>query len=338
MSEGTKRPRATEPPRQGGGFVTGGEDAWTQQDPDTWAKMGTPNATPLRPADEKRREEAANGNGNARPGRAVISGPPSRPPAPAPEIARMFTRMKGNEDDPSTVVGSTRTPPQAPRPGVARIDGARMEIVNFDGVGARVPGGPASLHDDGPHHEASRLDQMFPGHPPIRIVRRPRKEAAAGRVILSVGVIVALGAFAWHQYDRYLESSVPSPNKVIYTKLEGEEPAAADGQAEGTDAPAPTPAASGGPAAAPVGTLTVTSDRTATVYVDGRAAGQAPINSVRIVMGVHEIKVVDEKTLDSRTQKMKIKPGQHCTSSATFSSPSTSSCEYPPPSPPKAPQ
>ena len=41
MSEGTKRPRATEPPRQGGGFVTGGEDAWTQQDPDTWANAWT---------------------------------------------------------------------------------------------------------------------------------------------------------------------------------------------------------------------------------------------------------------------------------------------------------
>lgn len=300
MSEGTKRPRATEPPRQGGGFVTGGEDAWTQQDPDTWAKMGTPNATPLRPADEKRREEGGNGKHDARPARSVISGPPSRPPAPSPEIARMFTRVKGNEDDPSTVVGSTRTLPQAPKPGVARIDGARMEIVNFDGVGARVPGGPASLHDDGPH-ETSVLDQLFPGHPPIRIVRRPRKEAAAGRVILSVGVIVALGAFAWHQYDRYLESNVPSPNKVIYTKIEAEEePPAAEG-AEGGVAPA---------AGAPVGTLTVTSNRSATVYVDGRAAGPAPIDDVRIVKGMHEIKVVDEKTLESRTQKIKITAGQ----------------------------
>ena len=301
MSEGTKRPRATEPPRQGGGFVTGGDDAWTQQDPDTWAKMGTPNATPLRPADEKRREEGGNGTHAARPPRTVISGPPSRPPVPSPELARMFTRVKGSEDDPSTVVGSTRTTPSAPKPGVARIDGARMEIVNFDGVGARVPGGPASLRDEGPQPDASRLDQLFPGHPPIRIVRRARKEAAAGRVLLSVGVIVALGAFAWQQYDRYLESNVPSPNKVIYTKLEGEaEPAAADGEAEG----------SGAPAAAPVGRLTVTSNRSATVYVDGRAAGPAPINDVRIVMGMHEIKVVDEKTLESRTQKIKISAGQ----------------------------
>jgi len=314
MSEGTKRPRATEPPRQGGGFVTGGEDAWTQQDPDTWAKMGTPNATPLRPADEKRREEGGNGKHDARPARAVISGPPSRPPAPSPDISRMFTRVKGNEDDPSTVVGSTRTTPQAPRPGVARIDGARMEIVNFDGVGARVPGGPASLHDEGPH-DASRLDQLFPGHPPIRIVRRPRKEAAAGRVILSVGVIVALGAFAWHQYDKYLESNVPSPNKVIYTKLEADEKSdAADGAAEGSNAPAAAPSVgtpTGTPAAAPsVGTLTVNSNRSATVYVDGRSVGPAPIDNVRIVVGAHEIKVVDEKTLESRTRKVKISAGQ----------------------------
>src|SRR6185436_6962245 len=132
MSEGTKRPRATEPPRQGGGFVTGGEDAWTQQDPDTWAKMGSPNATPLRPADEKRREEGGNGKHDARPPRGVISGPPSRPPSLSTEAARLFTRVKGNEDDPSTVVGSTRTTPSAPKPGVARIEGARMEIVNFD--------------------------------------------------------------------------------------------------------------------------------------------------------------------------------------------------------------
>ncbi len=211
----------------------------------------------------------------------------------------MFTRVKGNEDDPSTVVGTTKTAPSAPKPGVARIDGGRMEIVNFDGVGARVPG-PASRHDDGPQPEASRLDQLFPGHPPIRIVRR-RKEAAVGRVLLSVGVIVALGAFAWRQYDRYLEASVPSPNKVIYTKLEGEpEPVEADVEAE----------TSGEPAPAPVGTLTVTSNRSATVYVDGRAAGPAPIDNVRIVMGMHEIKVVDEKTLESRTQKIKINAGQ----------------------------
>jgi hypothetical protein len=197
------------------------------------------------------------------------------------------------------VVGTTRTTPSAPRPGVARIDGARMEIVNFDGVGARVPGGPASLHEDGP--PPSRLDQLFPGHPPIRIVRRPRKEAAAGRVLLSVGVIVALGAFAWHRYDVYLESHVPSPNKVIYTKLETEEDLTpAEGKAEESVAPA----------AAPVGTLTVTSNRSATVYVDGRAAGPAPIDNVRIVMGMHEIKVVDEKTLESRTQKIKISAGQ----------------------------
>jgi len=309
MSEGTKRPRATEAPRQGGGFVTGGEDAWTQQDPDTWAKMGTPNATPLRPADEKRREEGGNGNHTPRPPRSVISGPPSRPPTPSPEVARMFTRGKGNEDDPSTVVGATKTTPNAPRPGVARIDGARMEIVNFDGVGSRVPGGPASLRDEGPQHDASRLDQLFPGHPPIRIVRRPRKEAAAGRVLLSVGVIVALSAFAWHRYDVYLESNVPSPNKVIYTKLEGQaEPAEADGQAEGSGAPAP----------APVGTLTVTSNRSATVYVDGRAAGPAPIDKVRIVRGMHEIKVVDEKTLESRTKKIKITAGQSESWTASF--------------------
>jgi hypothetical protein len=321
MSEGTKRPRATEPPRQGGGFVTGGDDAWTQQDPDTWAKMGTPNATPLRPADEKRREEGGNGKHEGRPARAVIAGPPSRPPALSPELEKMFTRVKGSEDDPSTVVGSTRTLPSAPKPGVARIDGARMEIVNFDGVGARVPTAP-TLHDDGP--PPSRLDQLFPGHPPIRIVRRPRKEAAAGRVLLSVGVIVTLGAFAWHQYDQYLESSVPSPSKAIYTKLDSEEkPAAADGEA----------AASGVAAPASVwGALTVTSDRSATVYVDGRAAGAAPIDNVRIVKGIHEIKVVDEKTLESRTQKIKIGAGQSCTASASFSSTSPPGpCAYPPP-------
>ncbi len=67
MAEGTKRPRTTEPPRQGGGFVTAGDDAWTQQDPDTWAKMGTPNATPVRPADERRRTETPS-NGDGRPG------------------------------------------------------------------------------------------------------------------------------------------------------------------------------------------------------------------------------------------------------------------------------
>ena len=302
MAEGTKRPRATEPPRQGGGFVTGGDDAWTQQDPDTWAKMGTPNATPLRPADEKRREEGGNGT-PARPPRTVIAGPPSRPPAPSPEVARMFTRAKGNEDDPSTVVGVTKTTPNAPKPGVARIDGARMEIVNFDGVGSRVPGGPASLHDDGgAHPPPSRLDQLFPGHPPIRIVRRPRKEAAAGRVLLSVGVIVALGAFAWHRYDKFLESNVPSPNKVIYTKIEDADDAGAtEGEGSG----------SGPPAAAPVGTLTVTSNRSATVYVDGRAMGSVPLDKVRIVKGTHEIKVVDEKTLESRTRKIKISAGQH---------------------------
>jgi hypothetical protein len=303
MAEGTKRPRTTEPPRQGGGFVTGGDDAWTQQDPDTWAKMGTPNATPLRPADERRREDGTNGGGKEapRPSRAVISGPPSRPPAPSPEVARLFTRVKGGEDDPSTVVGAAKKSPSAPKPGVARIDGARMEIVNFDGVGSRVPGGAGSVPDDGVQPPANRWHQLFPGHPPIRIVRRPRKEAAAGRVMLSVGVIVALGAFAWHRYDRWLESNVPSPNKVIYTKLEAEEdPAAADGEAEGIAAPA----------AAPVGTLTVTSNRSATVYVDGRAAGSVPIDNVRIVMGMHEIKVVDEKTLESRTQKIKIHAGQ----------------------------
>ena len=307
MAEDTKRPRTTEPPRQGGGFVTGGDDAWTQQDPDTWAKMGTPNATPLRPADERRREaDGGNGKHPPRPPRSVINGPPSRPPAPAPDVAKLFGGGKGG-DDPSTVVGSLKRTPSAPKPGVARIDGARMEIVNFDGVGARVPGGPTSLHEDGP--PPSRLDQLFPGHPPIRIVRRPRKEAAAGRVIFSVGVIVGLGAFAWHQYDRYLESNVPSPNKVIYTKLDGaEDESAVEGDGS----------ASGPPAAAPVGTLTVTSNRSATVYVDGRAAGSVPIDDVRIVMGMHEIKVVDEKTLESRTQKIKVDAGKQKIVSISF--------------------
>ena len=103
---------------------------------------------PQRDAPSTRRREAPR-RGRQRKARcaprsAVISGPPSRPPAPSPEIVRMFTHLKGNEDDRSTVVGSTRTAPHAPKPGVARIDGARMEIRNFDGVGARVPGGPTT--------------------------------------------------------------------------------------------------------------------------------------------------------------------------------------------------
>jgi hypothetical protein len=109
---------------------------------------------------------------------------------------------------------------------------------------------------------------------------------------------------------------VPSPNKVIYTKLEGDEPAAANEKAEaGAAAPAP---GSGAPVAAPVGTLTVTSNRSASVYVDGRAAGPAPIDKVRIVMGRHEIKVVDEKTLESRTQKITISAGQLKTVTISF--------------------
>jgi hypothetical protein len=224
---------------------------------------------------------------------------------PSPEIARMFTQLKPNEDDPSTVVGTTKTTPSAPKPGVARIDGARMEIVNFDGVGSRVPGGRTSLHEDGsPQASPSVLDRLFPGHPPIRIVRRTRKEAAAGRVLLSVGVIVGLGAFAWHQYDKYLESQVPQGNKVIFTTSQTSEDVAKESEASSSGDAAPAPAI------APVGTLTVTSNRSATVYIDGRAAGRAPIQEVRIVKGTHEIKVVDEKTLESRTQKVKISAGQ----------------------------
>jgi hypothetical protein len=309
MAEGTKRPRSTEPPQQGGGFVTGGDDAWTQQDPDTWAKMGTPNATPLRPADARRREAtegSSNGKHPPRPPRSVISGPPSRPPAPSPDVARMFGSAKGG-DDPSTVVGSVKKMPSAPKPGVARIDGARMEIVNFDGVGSRAHGHGAHL-DDGPAQPPpGPLDRLFPGHPPIRIVRRPRKEAAAGRVLLSVSVVVALGAFAWQQYDKYLASTVPSANKVIYTMIPGAE-----------DAPATEGSGSGAPAAAPVGRLTIHSNRSATVYVDGVRHGEIPIDGVRIVMGMHEIKLVDEKTLESRTKKVKIDAGQPLTVSISF--------------------
>ncbi len=124
---------------------------------------------------------------------------------------------------------------------------------------------------------------------------------------LSVGVIVALAAFAWHRYDLYLESQVPSPNKVIYTKIDAQ----AEEAGEGADAGSGEVGAGElAPATAPVGTLTVRSNRSATVYVDGRAAGAAPLNTVRIVMGTHEIKVVDEKSLESRTQIIKIAAGQ----------------------------
>jgi hypothetical protein len=309
MAEGTKRPRTTEPPVQGGGFVTAGDDAWTHQDPDTWARMGAPNATPVRPATERRTgdngvsKDVPRATISARPApRAVIGASASRPPTSSAELGRLLGGAKGG-DDPSTVVGAIRKTPGGPKPGVSRIDGARMEIVNFDGVGSRAAGGAPAAADEVPQTPASRWDRMLPGHPPIRIVRRARKEAAVGRVTLSVAVIVALAAFAWHQYDLYLESQVTEGSKVIFTTSKPSE-VATEGGAEGSGAPQTDAGI------APVGTLTVRSNRTATVYVDGRSAGSAPLETVRIVKGMHEIKLVDEKSLESRTQMVEVLAGQ----------------------------
>jgi hypothetical protein len=231
----------------------------------------------------------------------VIGASPSRPPTSSAELGRLLEGAKTG-DDPSTVVGAARKtrPPGGPKPGVSRIDGARMEIVNFDGVGSRIGG--AAVAEEPPPAPLSRWDRLFPGHPPIRIVRRARKEAAVGRVTLSVAVIVALAAFAWDRYDRYLESQVSTGNKVIFTTAKDETPA--EGAGSGSGAPAADASI------APWGTLTVRSNRAATVYVDGRSVGWAPLETVRIVRGAHEVKLVDEKTLESRTQMVEILAGQ----------------------------